>query len=542
MYNDKEKVKDEEEVNENSELSGFKRGDTMVLIGDYADDSDYAFYMNLDSNGTEGTEEAREVEEAEVVKESAETTKNEPILVDEVKKKNKKNKKNKGKRKGLTKFLAVLIFILVAISGLITYRLIETKNFPEGTVLNGVNVSKLKPDKAGLKLEEELNNITLIKDGKNLGKVDTLYKFKTKKAMKKALRKSAVSPYYMYKRFKSESVSIPLKVTSGIEQTVPNLLNLDVDNSKVDQTKDAYIDLDKGEIVPEHQGVNVDYKEVSTKIAKQHYDNPSKLTYKFKSSEFYAKPKIKEGDLADELDFVKKNIMQGLDVETPRGTDIHISGKDLAKIIKYSKKGPTYSKEGADEVAKIVIDKFDSQKDEITINTTKGERTVINYDFVSKADEKKTAESIYKAAKEKTKAKIETSSGNKFDVNNRVEIDLSNQTMTLVIGGETSGSWPIVTGGPGYRTPPGLFALAYKSSPATLRGTNSDGSKYASHVNYWMPFNGGIGIHDADGWRSAYGGSIYVNGGSHGCINAPSAAARTVYNNISAGTAILVHY
>ena len=526
MHNEKDKVNDEEIVNDNTELSGFKRGDTMVLIGDYTDDSDYAFYMDID------------IEETPFDKLEFEDKKN----LDEENQELEEDNTNNEKRKGLMKFIAAFIIILFIIGGLITYRLIDTKVFPKGTVLNGVNVENLDVEKAGDKLEKELNTITLIKDGNNLGRADTLYKFNKKKAVKKALRKSAISPYYIYKRSKFESVNVPLKVTSGVEQTVPNLLNIDVDNSKVDQTKDAYIDLDKGEIVPEHQGINVDYQKVSSEIASQHEDKPSKLTFEFKSSDHYAKPKIKSGDLEEELAFVKKNIMQGLDVETPRGIDIHVEAKDLAKVIKYSKKGPLYSREGADEVAKIVIDTFDSQKDEIKINTTKGERTVINYDFISKADEKKTAESIYRAAKLKKKAKIEASSENELNINNRVEIDLTNQTITLVIGGEISGSWPVVTGGPGYRTPPGLFALSYKSSPATLKGTNSDGSKYSSHVNYWMPFNGGIGIHDADGWRSAYGGSIYVNGGSHGCVNAPTAAASTIYNNISAGTPIVVHY
>ena len=161
---------------------------------------------------------------------------------------------------------------------------------------------------------------------------------------------------------------------------------------------------------------------------------------------------------------------------------------------------------------------------------------------VAEIDEKGTAKSIYNSAKKRTKAKIETSSENKLNLANRVEIDLSNQTITLVREDKSIGVWPIVTGGPGYRTPPGLFALAYKTSPATLKGKNADGSDYESHVTFWMPFNGGIGIHDADGWRSAYGGSIYVYGGSHGCVNVPYSAAETIFYNVSAGMPVIVHY
>ena len=39
-------------------------------------------------------------------------------------------------------------------------------------------------------------------------------------------------------------------------------------------------------------------------------------------------------------------------------------------------------------------------------------------------------------------------------------------------------------------------------------------------VTYWMPFNGGIGFHDAT-WRGCFGGQIYIWSGSHGCVNMP---------------------
>lgn len=44
----------------------------------------------------------------------------------------------------------------------------------------------------------------------------------------------------------------------------------------------------------------------------------------------------------------------------------------------------------------------------------------------------------------------------------------------------------------GYTTPPGIFGLTYKQRDAVLKGEN-----YRSPVKFWMPFNGGIGFHDA---------------------------------------------
>lgn len=67
------------------------------------------------------------------------------------------------------------------------------------------------------------------------------------------------------------------------------------------------------------------------------------------------------------------------------------------------------------------------------------------------------------------------------------------------------------------------------------------GADYRSPVSFWMPFNGGEGLHDAS-WRSRFGGSIYRSNGSHGCINLPHSAAEKIYNNIKTGVPVIVFY
>ena len=87
----------------------------------------------------------------------------------------------------------------------------------------------------------------------------------------------------------------------------------------------------------------------------------------------------------------------------------------------------------------------------------------------------------------------------------------------------------------GHTTPPGIFALTYKQRDAGLKGEG-----YASPVKFWMPFNGGIGFHDAS-WRSSFGGSIYKTGGSHGCVNMPYAAAKELFENVYAGMPVICY-
>ena len=91
-------------------------------------------------------------------------------------------------------------------------------------------------------------------------------------------------------------------------------------------------------------------------------------------------------------------------------------------------------------------------------------------------------------------------------------------------------------------TPTGVFSLTYKQKDKVLRGKLVNGKySYESPVSYWMPFNGGIGFHDAT-WRSKFGGTIYQSSGSHGCINLPKDKAAALYNLVNKGTIVVVHY
>ncbi len=124
-----------------------------------------------------------------------------------------------------------------------------------------------------------------------------------------------------------------------------------------------------------------------------------------------------------------------------------------------------------------------------------------------------------------------------------VELDITRQTVWMYKDGECILESLCVTGNVagGHSTPTGLYYLTYKTTDAVLRGTNNDGSKYASPVKYWMPFNGGIGFHDAS-WRNGkFGGNIYKTDGSHGCVNMPKNNAKILYENINSEIPIIIY-
>lgn len=129
--------------------------------------------------------------------------------------------------------------------------------------------------------------------------------------------------------------------------------------------------------------------------------------------------------------------------------------------------------------------------------------------------------------------------------NTYAEVDLTNQHMFFFLNGQCVMQSDVVTGNPnkGNGTPQGTYTLAYKTTNTVLRGKKlPDGTyEYESPVSFWMPFNGGIGFHDAN-WQSAFGGSRYLTYGSHGCVNMPYDAAAQLYTYISAGTPVICHY
>lgn len=122
--------------------------------------------------------------------------------------------------------------------------------------------------------------------------------------------------------------------------------------------------------------------------------------------------------------------------------------------------------------------------------------------------------------------------------NTYVEINLTAQHLYFYMKGKLVVQSDFVSGNAakGWSTPAGAYSITYKQRNATLKGQG-----YATPVSYWMPFNGGIGLHDAN-WRKTFGGTIYKTNGSHGCVNLPPAVAKTIYENISAGDPVLCYH
>ncbi len=119
-----------------------------------------------------------------------------------------------------------------------------------------------------------------------------------------------------------------------------------------------------------------------------------------------------------------------------------------------------------------------------------------------------------------------------------VEISLTTQTMWFYKDGKLVVKTPVVTGNPyaGNATPSGgVWSVKNRMRNALLSGEG-----YSAPVDYWMPFNGGVGIHDLQS-RYWFGGNVYLGGGSHGCINTPLSAVKLIYESIEVGVPVVVY-
>ena len=118
-----------------------------------------------------------------------------------------------------------------------------------------------------------------------------------------------------------------------------------------------------------------------------------------------------------------------------------------------------------------------------------------------------------------------------------IEISISQQHLWFYENEQLVLDTDVVTGNNDgeCNTPTGRYSIGSRATNTTLTGPG-----YSSFVNYWLGFNGGIGIHDAN-WRSSFGGNIYNGNGSHGCVNTPYDKVKILYERTSYGTPVIVY-
>ncbi len=223
-----------------------------------------------------------------------------------------------------------------------------------------------------------------------------------------------------------------------------------------------------------------------------------------------------------------------------------LSGKTISKWLKVDKKGRvTIRKEKIAGYVSKLRRRHDTIFSTRKFKTSYGKMvTVTGGDYgwwMNSQKEEKELLKLIKAGKKvkRTPEYYQTakSYGKKDYGDTYVEINLATQHVFLYVKGKKILETDCVTGNSsrGYDTPAGTYSITYTERNATLNGEN-----YSTPVQYWMPFNRNIGLHDAS-WRSSFGGEIYKYNGSHGCVNLPPDKAAKLFRYVKKGMPVICY-
>lgn len=307
------------------------------------------------------------------------------------------------------------------------------------------------------------------------------------------------------------------------------------------------VDVEKGtvEIVPEVIGNIPSEGVLEAKLTEAVKNDLPEITL---TDGDYELPSVLSDDekLASDMALIKKILNKKITLEVC-GHTVTISSKKIRTMIEYD--GEIKVKE--DLVAEYVDDlkaKYDTCGVERAFTTSTGEKiSIVKGTYGWTINRKSTIEKICRTILNEKKrpsinavysVKGQRPAGDEFQ-GTYIEVSIKNQHVWMYISGVcivdddcTTGEWNKESN----HTREGMFFLKYKKRDVVLRG-----SDYADFVNYWMPYDKSIGLHDA-GWRTdeEFGGTNYIGNGSHGCVNLRHDTAETIYNNWDADIPIIV--
>ena len=337
--------------------------------------------------------------------------------------------------------------------------------------------------------------------------------------------------------------------SSALEQVVDTLPFFDPENEEAPEDATYAFSGDSYQIVPETAGSVPIREKVLQAVETALSEYQSELSL---GDECYETAAVTSEDPSLNETVARLNRLVGITVTIPFGDDTEtLGGETLASLIHIPASEETEDNEihyDAERIASYVdslAEKYDTYGIDREFHTTSGKTVTVpggNYGW--KMDRAATTEALTAFLEAGNSGEAEpvwtqeAAQHGEDDIGSSyAEVDLDEQKVYLYIDGERIVETDCVSGkaiNSDRFTPDGTFRLLYRKSPAVLRGAD-----YESPVTYWMPFNRGIGFHDAT-WRSRFGGEIYLTAGSHGCINLPLAAAKELYANVYSGLPVVV--
>lgn len=448
----------------------------------------------------------------------------------------KLSEKKLHRRKLRNILLTLLAVVAVIISGTALWNFYQT-HFNPGTTINGVDCSWLTAEEACEKLNMELGEKVI-----SFVFTDDILTF-SGNSFELEVSYSEVNDFLLTQKHnhkqKKYSISEFVLNTPKLLDTMEELSHFD--ESNMISPNDAYITLSEDNcltIVPEVIGNYIDFDEAARLAFKSLRDGQTTIDF---ASITNSKPQIYSKDLQIIVDSVNDILNTTITFNINDNSSLTLDKFVMKDWIVVDDNGK-YSVDIESNLPAFV---------DLLAEKCSGSSTTFEFqatDFGTVTVPAKNLSLDKEAEIELIKSELGTAESythnpiyNLSVGDSYVEIDIARQHVWLYKNGECIVSTDCVTGNKGkHDTREGYFFLSGKEKNRILRGYNDNGTRYASPVDFCMPFDGGIGLHDAS-WRSSFGGTIYNGNGSHGCVNLPRSAAQTIYENIDYSMPIIVY-
>lgn len=432
-------------------------------------------------------------------------------------------------------FIAV-IFTFLGIAFFVLDNNYKTKFLPE-TKINNIDVSNLTADEVDDIINNQYINsysLTVKNRTKDFQIYGTDVSLKSNYKSEELLKKQT-----LFDAFKDKNYTIKNNISINNDELI-DLLNkklfqnsAEPKNAEIHKTENGF------EITPEDNGSSLNKDITIEKITNAILNGEKEIDLEndYKNAEITKENEELKSRVNKLNNIAKKKIF----LRVYNG-DVDEIGFDV--FGKFIDENLDVDKEKIKKYVEELKNKYDTANKRRVFTTVSGSNIELSGPYGYTINEKKEIEELTKNVLDENNTEREliyskkgnfngTEFGNKY-----VEVDLGNQTVYLVENGEITYQSKCVSGNlrKGRQTPEGIYSITYKQKNAILKGQD-----YASPVKFWMPFNKGIGLHDAS-WRNKFGGVIYKNNGSHGCINLPIDSAKVFFENVETGTPVICYY
>ena len=458
--------------------------------------------------------------------------------------------------------IVVLVLLIVYLAGMLYYN----DKFLNGTMVNGSDVGGMTLQKANDQLSKKVNGQSLkliFNDGQSevLQSAQLGVSYNKDNSLNQLMKNQNKWAWFIG-FFKNEKNTL----TDLIQISDENLTNgiASMEHAKEENQiapTDAYIQYKDGSfsIIEETLGSKFNIEELvkNIKVALSKGKQQLDVT----KANGYVKPHVykDDQDLNNQLKAANEYCLSAITYTTPKGKEIALDGSTLITWLSKQDDG-SYTKDESVFKEKLTafVKELASQYNSIGVTRTftgkDGQSHTVSggtYGFRVSTDSEVSAllKMINENKSENNRIPEHTGqlpSGENGGLGTTyLEINITKQHLWFVKDGSVVLESDFVSGkesDPTRLTPSGTYYIYNKERNRVLRGTKQPNGKYEyeSPVSYWMPFNKGIGLHDAS-WRSTFGRDIYINSGSHGCINLPTGFAGSLYSQIYVNLPVVVY-